>query len=434
MSPATAGALGIILMLVLMFCGFNLPFTFIISGVIGITLIKGFDLGITFLRTIPLTSAMSYSLAVLPMFMLMGDFAVSGSLTSDAYGAARKWLGRLPGGLAITSTVASALFGAICGSGQATAMVMSQVAWPEMKRYGYSPKIGLSSIAAAGPLAILIPPSTPLIMYSILSGTSVGSLFMGGWLPGILLTIILCLVTVVLVKRNPEMAPRAEKAPMKEKVKSLAQAAPILLLIILMMYCIWGGVTTVNEAAGLSVVATLIIIVAKRRVGFKEIVKTLRNSTVMCAGLFFMFIGIQVFNSFLSLSGLPRQLTALVTSLSVSPMAVIWIIFVLYLVLGCFMDTPVIMMLTIPLLAPAVAALGFDLTWFGIFTAMTVALGSITPPVGICLFVIAARVPEVPLSSLMKNIWPYVVGTVIATIIVMYVPQLATWLPNLMIG
>ena len=190
MTPAVAGAIGIILMLVLMFCGFNLPFTFIISGVVGIILISGFDLGVTFLQTIPLTSAMSYSLAVLPMFMLMGDFAVTGGLTTDAYGAARKWFGRMPGGLAVTSTVASALFGAICGSGQATAMVMSQVAWPEMKRYGYSPQIGLTSIAAAGPLAILIPPSTPLIMYSILSGASVGSLFMGGWLPGILLTII----------------------------------------------------------------------------------------------------------------------------------------------------------------------------------------------------------------------------------------------------
>ena len=433
MTPAVAGAIGIILMLVLMFCGFNLPFTFIISGVVGIILISGFDLGVTFLQTIPLTSAMSYSLAVLPMFMLMGDFAVTGGLTTDAYGAARKWFGRMPGGLAVTSTVASALFGAICGSGQATAMVMSQVAWPEMKRYGYSPKIGLTSIAAAGPLAILIPPSTPLIMYSILSGASVGSLFMGGWLPGILLTIILCIVTVVMVKLKPSLAPRADKATLAEKFKSLIKAAPILILIILMMYCIWGGVTTVNEAAGLSVVATLIIIFAKRRAGMKAILKTLRDSTVMCAALFFMFVGIQVFNSFLAMSGLPRKLTALVTSLDVSPMAIIWAIFILYLILGCFIDTPVIMMLTIPLLAPAVAALGFDLTWFGIFTAMTVALGSITPPVGICLFVIAARVPEVPLSYLMKNIWPYVIGTVIATIIVMYVPDLATWLPNLMI-
>ena len=311
---------------------------------------------------------------------------------------------------------------------------MSQVAWPEMKQYGYSSKIGLTSIAAAGPLAILIPPSTPLIMYSILSGTSVGSLFMGGWIPGILLTVILCIVTIIMVLKNPALAPRADKSTISEKIKSLGKAGPILVLIILMMYCIWGGVTTVNEAAGLSVVATLIIIVAKRRVGLKEILKTLRESTVMCSGLFFMFIGIQVFNSFLSLSGLPRQLTTLVTGLDIPPMAIIWVIFILYLILGCFMDTPVIMMLTIPLLAPVVSALGFDLTWFGIFTAMTVALGSITPPVGICLFVIAARVPEVPLSHLMKNIWPYVLGTIVATIIVMYIPQLATWLPSVMIN
>ena len=433
-SPTTAGLIGIILMLVLMFLGVNLSFCFIISGVVGIALMKGFTLGITFLKTGPISTAMSYSLAVLPMFMLMGDFAVTGSLTTDAYGAARRFFGRLPGGLAVTSTVASALFGAICGSGQATAMVMSQVAWPEMKRYHYSPKIGLCSIAAAGPLAILIPPSTPLINYSILAGVSVGSLFMAGWIPGILLTLLLSLTTIVMALRNPKLAPRADKSTAKEKLKSLGQAWPILLLIVLMMYCIWGGITTVNEAAGLSVVCCLIIVIAKRRANFKQILKTLRDSTVMCAALFFMFIGIQVFNSFLGMSGLPAKLTKFVTGLNVAPMVVIWLIFILYLVLGCFIDTPVIMMLTIPLLAPVVKALGFDLTWFGIFSAMTVALGSITPPVGICLFVIAARVPEVPLSYLMKHIWPYVAATVVATIIIMYFPQLVMWLPNLMMG
>lgn len=433
-SPVVAGVIGIAIMLILMFAGVNLSFCFVISGVIGITLMKGFTLGVTFLKTVPISTAMSYSLAVLPMFMLMGDFAVTGSLTTDAYGAARRFLGRQPGGLAVTSTVASALFGAICGSGQATAMVMSQVAWPEMKRYKYSPSIGLCSIAAAGPLAILIPPSTPLINYSILAGVSVGSLFMAGWIPGILLTGLLCLTTIIMAIRKPELAPRADKSTGKEKLKSLGQAWPILLLIVLMMYCIWGGVTTVNEAAGLSVVCCLIIVIAKRRANLKAILKTLRESTVMCAALFFMFVGIQVFNSFLGMSGLPAMLTKFVTSLDVAPMTVIWLIFILYLVLGCFIDTPVIMMLTTPLLAPVVSALGFDLVWFGIFTAMTVALGSITPPVGICLFVIAARVPEVPLSYLMKKIWPYVIATVAATIIIMYIPQLTTWLPNLMIG
>ena len=395
-------------------------------------MILGFGGGLTYLQTIPVTTAMSYSLAVLPMFMLMGDFAVMGALTTDAYGAARKWFGRLPGGLAITSTVASAIFGAICGSGQATAMVMSQVAWPEMKRYGYEPKLGLCSIAAAGPLAILIPPSTPIIIYGILAQTSVGKLFMAGWLPGILLTLLLCITTAVLVKLRPAWAPRAEKTTLTEKLRSLKAAWPILLLVVFIMVCIWGGITTVNEAAGISVIVCLIIVICKHRAGGKKILQTLKESAVQASGLFFMFIGIQLFNAFMGLSKLPAMLSSWVTGLALPPMAIIWVIVIIYLVLGCFIDTPVIMMLTIPLFAPAVSALGFDLVWFGILSTMCVALGSITPPVGICLFVIGARVKEVPLITLMKGVWPYVIATFAATVLVMYIPQLSLLLPSLM--
>lgn len=427
-----AGFVGMALMLILMFAGVNLVFSFYIAGFVGVVMILGFSSGLTYLQTIPVTTSMSYTLAVLPMFMLMGDFAVMGSLTTDAYGVARKWLGRLPGGLAITSTVASAIFGAICGSGQATAMVMSQVAWPEMKRYGYEPKLGLCSIAAAGPLAILIPPSTPLIIYGILSQTSVGKLFMAGWLPGILLTVLLCITTVVLVKMKPAWAPRADKTTLKDKIMSLKGAWPILLLIVFIMVCIWGGITTVNEAAGISVIVCLLIVVLKRRATGKTILTSLKESAVQASGLFFMFIGIQLFNSFMGLSRLPAMLSAWVTNLDLPPMAIIWVIVIIYLILGCFIDTPVIMMLTIPLFAPAVAALGFDLVWFGILSTMCVAMGSITPPVGICLFVISARVKEVPLITLMKGIWPYVVATFVATVLVMYFPKISLLLPSLM--
>lgn len=433
MSPAAIGAIGLILMLILIFAGVDLAFAFSVSGLLGIGLLMGWDASLSLLKTIPLSQAMTYSLSVLPMFMLMGDFAVTGRLTTDAYGAARQFLGRRTAGLAITSTVSSAIFGAICGSAQATAMVMSQVAWPEMKRNNYNPNIGLCSIAAAGPLAILIPPSTPLMIYGILSGTSVGALFMAGWIPGILLTVLMCLVSVILAKTHPDWAPRADKSTMKEKLKSLAQAWPILLLVVLIMYCIWGGVTTVNEAAGVAVIVCLIIVIAKRRAKPRELWNALVNSACAAAGLFFMFIGIQIFNSFLSMTQLPSMLTSFVTSLPLSPYAVIWCIVLLYLFLGMFIDAPVIMMLTIPLIYPAVAALGFNLVWYGIISALCSALGMITPPVGICLFVIGSRCPDVPLSTIMKGIWPYVVAVLAAIALVMYIPQLALWLPSIMI-
>ena len=432
MSGITVGLICMALMLFLMFSGMNMGFTFLISGFVGVTMLLGIDGAFSFLGTLPVTTAMTYTFVVLPLFMLMGDISVRGSLTTDAYRCARVWLGNQRGGLAITSTVASAIFGAICGSASATAMIMSQVSWPEMKRYGYDPKIGLSSIAAAGPLAILIPPSTPIIIYGILAEVSVGQLFMAGWIPGIILTTALCLTTLILTRIHPTWAPSADKEPLKEKVKALGQAWPILLLVVMVMVCIWGGFSTVNEAAGVAVVGAAVICFAKRRISVKEFIKTLHDSASTCAGMFFMFIGIQVFNSFLTLSGLPSVISAWVCGLQMSPYAVIWAIVVLYLILGCFIDTPVIMMLTIPLFAPAVAALGFNLIWFGIVSTMCVALGSITPPVGLCLFVIAARIKDVPLATIIRGIWPYILATLIVTAAVIHIPVLATWLPSVM--
>jgi len=432
MSASVIGVIGLVLMLVLIFIGVELGFAFVIAGFIGVVLMLGWDSALAILNTIPLSQAMTYSLAVLPMFMLMGDFAVTGRLTTDAYGAARQFLGRRKAGLAVTSTVSSAIFGAICGSAQATAMVMSQVAWPEMKKYKYDPRIGLCSIAAAGPLAILIPPSTPLMIYGILSGTSVGKLFMAGWIPGILLTIMMCLTSVLLAVRHPDWAPLADKTTRKEKIKSLLNAWPILLLVVVIMVCIWGGITTVNEAAGIAVIVCLIIVICKRRANPKALWQTLVKSAYAAAGLFFMFIGIQVFNTFLSLTGLPGMLTSFVTNLSLSPYMVIWAIVILYLFLGMFIDAPVIMTLTIPLIYPAVQALGFDLVWYGIISALCSALGMITPPVGICLFVIGSRCKDVPLGVIMKGIWPYVLAVILCIALVMYIPQLALWLPSIM--
>lgn len=432
MSPVIIGLIGLAIMLLLMFSGMNLAFAFMIAGYVGVSLIMGFDHGFTFLRTIPVTTSMSYTFAILPLFMLMGDMSVTGRLTTDAYNAARHWFGHLSGGLAITSTIASALFGAICGSGQATAMVMSQVAWPEMKRYNYHPGIGLSSIAAAGPLAILIPPSTPLILYGVLSGASIGDLFLAGWGPGILLTVLLSLTTVVLVKINPAFAPRVEKSTIKEKLTSLKSCWSILLLVIIIMYCIWGGVTTVNEAAGVAAIICIIIVIAKRRANAQSIIATLKKTAVQASGLFFMFIGIQIFNVFLVMTRLPAILTESIQNLNIAPIMIILLLTLIYLVLGCFIDTPVLTMLTIPLFAPMVAALGFDLVWFGIIHTMCVALGSITPPVGICLFVISAKVPEVSMGVLMKWIWPYVFVTAIATVMVIFLPEIALFLPGMM--
>ncbi len=434
MDATIAGIIGVVLMVVLLFLGMPLAFTFAFSGVVGVALILGWDAGLSFLSTIPFTSAASYTFVVMPLFMVMGDIAFHGDLTSDAYNCARKFCGHLSGGLAITTTVASALFGAVCGSGSTTALVMTQVAWPEMKKVGYKPGLALGSIVGSGPLAILIPPSTPLIMYGLLSGASVGKLFMAGWLPGILLTLMLSICTVLQVRLNPSAAPKMERASWKERLKSLKGVFAFLLLIILVMGSIWGGFCTVNEAAGVAVIGCIIIVAVMRRMNFKQFCTTIKNSAAIGGAMFFMFIGIQVFNSFMSLSGLPSILANFLQGLPLPSDAVIWLIVLMYLLLGCFLDSPPVMMLTVSIIAPIVSAMGYDLVWFGIIVAFTVAVGALTPPVGINLFVVSSRAPDVPSSTIIKGMLPYLITILITLVIIFYVPQISLLLPNLMFG
>lgn len=431
MSDFTIGLIGMGVMLVLMFLRMPLSFSFIVAGIGGIVLILGPELGLNYMKTLPYTTVASYTFAVMPMFMLMSDFATDGKLTASAYNAARRWLGRLPGGLAITTSVASAIFGAICGSQQATAIVMTQMSYPEMKRYGYKQELALGAIAAAAPLAILIPPSTPMIIYGILSGASIGKLFLAGWIPGLVLLACLIAVILIQVKSHPEWAPSPEKKfTMKEKCMALLDCLPILILVFLVMFCIWGGASTVNEAAGIGAIGALIIVLAQRKLKFKECITCMKNCAVMSASMFFLFVGVQIFNVFMSLSGVPAALAAWVSSLPLSPYAVVWVIVAIYLILGCFIDTPPIMMLTIPLFAPVMTALGFDLIWFGVISTVCIAMGGITPPVGICLFLTSAKSGE-GLHVVMKGVWPFVVATFIALVILIYVPALSLWLPGL---
>lgn len=432
MSPLTCGYIGLALMLILMFLGMPIALVFGISGVVGIAMILGFDMGINYLMSVPVTAAASYTLLVMPLFMMMGEISSSGSLTTDAYNAAHKWFGHQRGGLAITTSVASAVFGCVCGSSVTTAMVFSQVAWPEMRRNGYSPRLGLAAIAAAGPLGTLIPPSIPLIMYGIMSETSIAKLFMAGWLPGILLLICLCLTINLWVRFKPGDAPRAPKASLKERLLSLSHVWPFLLLVLLVMGGIWGGICTVNEGAALGAVGSVIITLCMRRLNLKSFMECLKRVCGTGASFFFLFVGVQLFNSFMTLSGLPRSLAAFVSGLNVSPMAVVWIIVVIYLFLGCFIDVAPMMMLTVPIFAPMIRSLGLDMVWFGIIITFCSALGVLTPPVGMNLFVLANRVPDVEIQEIIRGIWPFLFATFVALILIMYIPQIATLLPNLM--
>lgn len=279
MTNLTIGLICLAIMVALMFLEVPLGFAFVISGLIGLVWILGPDMAFNYLKTVPYSTVASYTYCVMPLFMLMSDICTKGKLTTSAYNAARQWFGRLPGGLAITTTVASGVFGAICGSMTVTSLIMPEMAWPEMKKYHYAPELGLGSIAAASPLAILIPPSTPLMVYGILTGTSIGALFMAGWIPGVMLLLMLSLMTIILVKIHPDWAEKPDKTPMKDKIHALLGAIPILILIIIVMVCIWGGITTVTEAGGIGAAGAIIICMAQRKLNVKGVLATIKNTT-----------------------------------------------------------------------------------------------------------------------------------------------------------
>lgn len=432
MEPVTAGLIGVGIMLIFLFMGMSLSFTFALSGLIGIALIIGPDKAMNYLLTMPFTKAATYTFLVMPLFTLMGNLAFDGGLTTDAYNSSRKWFGHAPGGLAITTSVACGLFGAICGSGSVTALMFTKIAWPEMKKSNYDPGLGLGAIVGSGPLAILIPPSIPLIMYGMLSGTSVASLFMAGWLPGLLLCVALALCTIIQVKLNPSKAPLLPKSSFKEKIKSLKGIWAFLILIALMMGGIWGGICTVNEAAGVGVVGSLIIVATMRRMNFKQFMNTFKNTCASGCAIFFMFVAIEIFNVFMTWSGLPKMLANAVSAMEVSRHVIAWIIIGVYLLLGCFLDSPPVMLLTVSILTPVISMLGFDLVWFGIIVAFTVAIGALTPPVGINLFMVASQAPEVPSKTIIKGMLPYLATMILVMVLVYIFPQIATFLPGLM--
>jgi tripartite ATP-independent transporter DctM subunit len=271
-------------------------------------------------------------------------------------------------------------------------------------------------------------------MFGILSETSIGKLFMAGWLPGVLLTITLSITTWVIVKVDPSKAPKLEKISLKERVLSLKSTSALLILILIIMGGIWGGICTVNEAAGIGVIGSLIIALSRGKLKADKILPVVKECTTMGACMFFMFVGIQIFNIFMALSGLPRGLASWVVCLPLPPMAIIWIIIIIYLFLGCFLDSPPVIMLTTGLLAPCVSALGFDLVWFGIIVAFTVALGALTPPVGINLFVVGSRAPEVRSSEIIKGVIPYIITTLATLVLIVYIPDITLFLPAMMFG
>jgi C4-dicarboxylate transporter DctM subunit len=381
--------------------------------------------GHTTMRTVT-----DFNYAVVPLFLLMGSFATTSGMSRELFRAANAFIGHLRGGLGIATILACGGFAAICGSSVATAATFSRVAYPEMRRFNYPESFSAGVIAAGGTLGIMIPPSTVLAIYGIITEQDIGKLFIAGVIPGILAVIMYAATVSIIGWTRPGFLPAGPKANWSERADSLRHVWATLLLFAFVIGGLYGGVFTATEAAGAGAGGAFIIGVARRRLSGKQILQCLLETTRTTAAVFTILIGALLFGYFLTITQTPQKVTAFLTGLGIGNYGVLTLILIMYLLLGCLMDALAIVILTVPIIFPLIKEMGFDPIWFGIIIVMTVELGLIHPPVGMNIFVIKSVLEDIKISTIFKGVIPFIITDIIRLIILVLFPVLATWLPS----
>jgi len=433
MSPELLGLLGIVVLIILLFSRMWIGFAMAFVGLIGLIFLYGFDKAVIPLATIPFNRVGFYPISALVLFVLMGVIVGAAGLSGDLYHSAYKWLGRLPGGLAIATVFAAGGFAAISGSSTATAVTIGKVALPEMKKYNYDPRLATGTVAAGGTIGILIPPSLGFILYAILTEQSIGKLFMAGIIPGILEVLFYAVLIIVMCTVNPRMGPRGPKVPLKEKISSVKNIWPVVLLFLFVIGGIYLGWFTPTEAGAIGAFVSMVIVLAMRRLNARGIFDTTMEAVQICGMVLILMVGAFIFANFLAVSRLPFALAEVVTSISVHPYTILTAIIIVYIILGMFLDIFSSILLTIPILYPVVIAMGFDPIWFGVIMVRIMEIGLITPPIGMNVFVMAS-VTDIPLGTIFRGIIPFVFADFLHVALLVAVPQISLFLPNTMFG
>lgn len=401
-----------------------------LCGVGGLAMIIGLVPSLSLFGTTVMQSVVTYDLSIIPLFILMGALASRSGLSQELYDAFNAWLGGFRGGLALATVGACGAFAAICGSSVATAATMSKVALPEMKKYRYSDSMATGSVAAGGIIGILIPPSVILVLYGLLTESSIGDLFIAGFLPGILTIIVFMIVISIVTRLHPESGPAGEKSTWKQKLNATLKTWAITALFATVIGGIYFGVFTPTEAAGVGAFGAFFIAFSRKRLNREMMKETLLETGQTSAMIFTILIGAITLNNLVIFSGLANALADFVSGLDMSPATVMLIILLMYLIMGCFLDALAMILLTVPIFYPIVLDLGYDPIWFGIIVVMVVELGLITPPIGMNVFVIKGMVQSVPLVLIYKGVLPFVIGQVVLIIAVFLIPEIALWLPE----
>jgi tripartite ATP-independent transporter DctM subunit len=432
MSPTTVGIIGIIALFVLIFSRMPVGFLMAIIGFVGFAAIVSVDASLNLLAKDIFSVFASYNLTVIPLFVLMGQIAFHSGISQRLFDTAYRFIGHLPGGLAIATVGACAAFSAICGSTNATAATMGAATLPEMKRYNYKPELATGVVAAGGSLGILIPPSVIFIVYGILTEQSIGELFLAGILPGVLLTLFFVAAILIWATVRPELGPKGPKSTWKQRFASLPGTIETLIIFIVVMGGLFGGIFTPTEAGAVGAFATLAVAVIKRNIDWSGFVQALFETTRISAMILVIVAGATVFGHFLAVSRIPYDIASWIASFQMHPAVIMSFIILIYLIGGCFIDSLALIMLTIPIFYPVVLDYGFDPIWFGVVVVLITQIGVITPPVGVNVYVVSGVARDVPLSVIFKGVVPMLIAMIILTFLLIPFPQIATFLPGLL--
>ncbi|MAQ81233.1 MAG: C4-dicarboxylate ABC transporter permease [Rhodobacterales bacterium] len=432
MDGFTISLIGFAAILILAFLRFPLALSMGLVGVIGFGELTNYRAAISNLGRLVLDLGQSYSLSVLPLFILMGLLVDKGGMAQQLYRAAYAFLGDKKGGLAMSTVVACGMFSAISGSSIATAATMSKVAMPEMRRYRYADSLATASIAAGGTLGILIPPSVILVIYGLLTEQSIGKLFMAGFIPGFIGILFYTLAVYFVVTRNPSLGPAGERTAWPQRLIALKDVWTTLALFIFVIGGIYIGLFSATEAAGMGAAGALLITFLKGSLKGGVLLEVSREAAGLTAKLFALLFGASMFSNFLNRAGLPDALLGLINSFELSGLAVIFIILIIYILLGCVFESMSMILLTVPIFAPLVHSLGFDLIWFGILVVVVTEISLITPPIGLNVFVLKGVIKDVSVGTIFRGVTPFWVVDIFRLILIASIPSLALFLPSMM--
>lgn len=431
LTPTQVGLIGCALLIILLAASMPVALAMAIVGLAGFACIVSPHAAFSMCATDLLDTFSSYGLTVIPLFILMGQVSFHAGISRKLFNTAHKWVGHLHGGLAMATVAACAGFGAICGSGPATAATMASVAIPEMKRFRYSMELAGGVVASGGSLGMLIPPSVVFIVYGILTEQSIGRLFLAGIIPGIMISIIFCIAIYLLCRARPNLAPPAPPAAWAARWKSLAGISETLVLFLIVIGGMFAGLFTPTEAAAIGAAGSIIIALLKGRLTPELLAQSLRETARTSCMVITIVAGSVIFGHFLAVTRLPYELATWLTSLPLPPWAIVSLIILFYLLAGCFVDALGLVMLTIPIFYPVVLQLGYDLIWFGVIIVVVTQMGVISPPVGVNVYVVSGIERDIPLQTVFKGSLPFLQCLIIAAALLVAFPCLSLWLPGM---